>query len=202
MNAPVKNWQYNRPPDMIRCSDIAQYITISNKPVEPVFFLSFNAKTCTFDVLDGIHRYSALRIIQEHNIMQSSVLLNIRFNATDGELIEVFKSLNKSSPVPELYVRDTAKDKRDAVEALTAKWMSQYKNHFSSSTKPQKPNTNRDRFIDLLSDLWDTHELETGAQLEKMIEMENTRIRMESSNYTISEKNKQKCEISGCWLFV
>ena len=202
INAPIQNWTHNRPPDMIRCSDIAQYITISNKPVEPVFFLSFNASKCKFDVLDGIHRYSALLLLHNHPIMQSTVIINIRFNATDEEIYGVFKSVNKSCPVSELYIRDTPKDKRDAVEALTTKWIERYKIHFSSSVKPQRPNTNRDKFMDLLSEIWDTHGLtqETAPRLEEIIQIENTR--KADLHASISEKIRQKCEMSGCWLFI
>ena len=213
VGAPVQNWKYNRPPDMIRCEEIAHYIENSHKPLETVFYLSYNAKCTTFDVLDGIHRYKALQIIEKnrnlkHDMMefitydsnQSIILLNIRFNATDGELVDIFQALNNVNPVPDLYVRDTAKDKKDAIEAITAKWMGLYKAHFSPSVKPQKPNINRDRFMDLLCELWDMYGLEMEVQLEKIVETENTRKRLEPGK--ISEKTRQKCELSGCWLFV
>ena len=29
LNASITNWKYNRPPDMIRCSDISKYIYLS-----------------------------------------------------------------------------------------------------------------------------------------------------------------------------
>ena len=48
----VKNWEYNRPPDMARCPDIARYIYHSKKPVDTMVYLSFNNLKETFDVLD------------------------------------------------------------------------------------------------------------------------------------------------------
>ena len=42
LSIPIKNWKYNRPPDLIRCDDIARYIYKSKNPLETVIFLSFN----------------------------------------------------------------------------------------------------------------------------------------------------------------
>ena len=46
---PVRNWDYNRPPDMARCPDIARYIYHSRKPVDTMVSLSFNNKKDIFD---------------------------------------------------------------------------------------------------------------------------------------------------------
>jgi hypothetical protein len=109
----VKNWEYNRPPDMARCPDIARYIYNSKKPIDTMLYLSFNNIKEVFEVLDGIHRITALKIIKEENskpldlldqhdfgsgndatwLYNQYILVNIRFNATLGELIEVFKNL-------------------------------------------------------------------------------------------------------------
>ena len=53
----VKNWENNRPPDMVRCPDIARYIYHSRKPVDTMVSLSFNNKKDIFEVLDGIFYY-------------------------------------------------------------------------------------------------------------------------------------------------
>ena len=65
LKAPMMNWQFNRPADRTRCEDIARYIAISKKPVDTMMYVSFNNKKRTFDIVDGIHRYTALTIIQE-----------------------------------------------------------------------------------------------------------------------------------------
>ena len=38
----VANWEYNRPPDMARCPDIARSFYISKKPLDTMIYLSFN----------------------------------------------------------------------------------------------------------------------------------------------------------------
>jgi hypothetical protein len=67
---PVKNWEYNRPPDMARCPDIARYIYNSRKPVDTMVYLSFTNIKEVFEVIDGIHRLTALKIIKEENLHQ------------------------------------------------------------------------------------------------------------------------------------
>ena len=220
LKAPVTNWQFNRPADRSRCEDIARYIAISKKPVDTMIYVSFNNKKRTFDVLDGIHRYTALSIIQEKSqyvdfissnefngdvawLMNSSLLLNIRINTPQGELIELFQSLNKSNPIPELYVRDVAKDKRDTIQALVIKWQNRFKVHFSASNKPNKPNINRDRFIDVLDFVYDKYHLteETKDKLEQIIERNNGHISLHQPK-KLTPSIREKCEATGCWLFL
>jgi hypothetical protein len=65
LTLPVKNWKYNRSPDKIRCKEIATYILKTKAPLETVFYL---VKNKTYEVLDGIHRYTALKMIVEERI--------------------------------------------------------------------------------------------------------------------------------------
>lgn len=211
-SAPIDNWEYNRPPDLIRAADIAHHYNTSTK-METVFYLTYDAKQKKFKILDGIHRYRALLILKNEPVdyitglmaikAPHPLLLNIRFNAPISELIEVFQSLNKANPVPDLYVRDTAKDKRDAIEALTAKWMKDYSAHFSSAAKPNKPNVNRDRFMEFLDAVWEKHELalETKERLEQLVNAANERIRAEPE-LNLKPAVRDKCAATGCWLFV
>ena len=63
----VTNWEYSRPPDMARCPDIARYIYKSRKPIDTMIYLSFNNLKEKFELLDGIHRITALKIIKTEN---------------------------------------------------------------------------------------------------------------------------------------
>jgi len=209
LEAPIQNWEYNRPPDMARCHDIAVYHRV--KPVETLFYLAYQPKKSVYAVLDGIHRYTALKIIHPYLDLITPaesypVLLNIRFNAFDEELMGFFKSINKANPVPDLYLRDAAKDKREAIEALTTHWMTTYKAHFSTATRPIRPNANRDRFMELLGSIWDAHRLaqETAPRLSNLLDAMNERVRDEvlADAEEYSEKMRQKCEATGCWLFM
>jgi len=219
----VKNWEYNRPPDMARCPDIAGYIYNSKKPVDTMIYLSYNNLKDKFEVLDGIHRITALKIIKEENskpldllqeyefsssnnlnwLFNQYILVNIRFNATLGELIEIFKNLNKSQTVPELYVRDYTKEKREIIETIVNEWYVKYKKHFSSSSNPIIGNTNRNKFVDLLDKLYEKHRIDefNCNKLRKLLEDANLKI---SLNIPIkaSIDIRVKCKETGCYLFL
>lgn len=218
LGAPIGNWGMNRPADRMRCEDIAHYMGISKKPVDTMIYASWNNKQKRCDMLDGIHRYTALALLKEKSshvdfissefgdlswLWESFIFVNIRVNATEGEKIELFKSLNKSNPVPDLYVRDTAKDKRECIEALALDWTTRYKTHFSSSNKPNRPHINRDRFIDVLSDAYDKMNLteETKMRLGQTLERTNQHI-SQNVPKKVTPNALQKCEETGCWLFL
>lgn len=219
----VKNWQYNRPPDMVRCPDIARYIYNSRKPVDTMVYLSFNNKKEIFEVIDGIHRITALKIIKEENskplnlleqtdfgsgndahwLYNQYIIVNIRFNATVGDLIETFKNLNKSQTVPELYIRDQVKEKRNIIETIANEWIVKYKKHFSSSSNPNIGNTNRNKFVDLLDKIYEKYKIDdsNSEKLRKLLDDANCKI---SANIPTkaSIDIRLKCKDSGCYLFL
>jgi hypothetical protein len=223
LEAPIINWEYNRPPDMSRCPDIAKYIYNSKRSIDTLFCLHFNNNKKTFEVLDGIHRYTALKLIKNENnkprdficpgdygsnndaqwLFDEYVLLNLRFNCPLGVLIEVFQSINKSNPVPELYIRDTTKEKRNIIETITNAWQINYKSHFSSHIKPNKPNINRDRFIELLDKIYDKYNInnENKFVLENLLDHANTYVRRNIPK-KITKSILEKCQETGCYLFL
>lgn len=219
----IKNWEYNRPPDMARCPDIARYIYNSRKPIDTMVYLSFNNLKQIFEVLDGIHRITALKIIKEENskplellcqcdfgsgndaawLFNQYIIVNVRFNATKGELIEAFENLNKSQSVPELYIRDPKKEKRDIIENIANEWFVRYKKHFSSSANPIIGNTNRNKFVELLDKLYEKYKIdETNSdKLRKLLDDANLNI---STNIPskASIDIRVKCKETGCYLFL
>jgi hypothetical protein len=223
LTAKISNWKYNRPPDLIRCLDIARYIYLSKNVIDTMLYVSFNNKNQSFEIIDGIHRYTSLKIIQRENSKQldlltpsefgnnndakwlydSYIILNIRINTTEGELIELFKSLNKSNPIPDLYIRDVNKDKREIIEAVSNNWQIKYKSHFSSNNKPNKPNINRDRFIDLLEKIYDKYNItnENKQLLDELLQRTNTNI-LYNIPKKLSNAIKEKCISTGLWLFI
>lgn len=223
LESNITNWKYNRPPDQIRCADIAKYIYISKKPLDTMLYLSFNNSTQTFDIVDGIHRYTSLKILKENNskslnlidhcdygsnndaewLYQSYIILNMRFNATEGELIELFKNLNKSTPISDLYIRDFVKEKREIIENVANNWQIKFKSHFSANNKPNKPNVNRDRFIDLLQEIYVKYNINEDNKylLEQVLDQANWNISI-NIPHKLSQSIIDKCKSTGCWLFI
>ncbi len=220
----VQNWQYNRNPDLIRCKEIAKYIYKTERPVDTMFYLSFNGKTKLFDIIDGIHRYTALKIIEKENskpedlltpsefghdknahwLFDSFIILNIRFNASEGEIIDLFQTLNKSISIPELYVRDFTLERRNIIQNISKKYQNKYPTHFSSSAKPQRPNINKDVFEDKLLDiLYDKYNISNDNKdiLEEKLEEINVKI-ANNLPKKISKTITEKCRKTGLWLFI
>lgn len=217
--ASIKNWEYNRPPDMARCPDIARYIYNSKKPVDSMLYLTYTNINDNFEVLDGIHRLTALKIIKEENsktiisefgsnndaewLYNQYLIVNIRFNANLGDLIDIFKNLNKSQTVPELYIKDHAKEKREIIDIIANEWYIKYKKHFSSSANPIMGNTNRNKFVELLDTIYDKYNIDETCtnKLRDILDDINNKI----SGHMPSKASldiRLKCKESGCYLFL
>ena len=223
LNDSVTNWEFNRPPDMERIPIIAENIYNKGNPIETMFYLSFNKQNEKFDVLDGIHRITALKLIKdeiskpllEQNkfcsdkdnanwLFNQSVLVNIRFNSTHGDLSNAFQNLNSCRPVPELYMGNhEAKTKVKIIDNIANDWYHKYKKHFSGDNviNPNTGNTNRDKFVNLLDKLYDKHECKDENKLRDILD--NANEQLSKDKFTkVSDKVLTKCKETGCYLFL
>jgi len=222
-NAPIKNWDFNRPPDQIRCQDIANFLCNSKKPIDSMLFLNYNNLNESLEIIDGIHRFTALKMLYKENIKSNNlnnlfdhyssndlkclfdqyIILNIRFNTSIGSLIDIFKGINKSNPIPEIYIRDTSAEKKKIIHNIANKWQILYKGHFSENSKPNKPNINRDRFIDLLDYIYEKHKIceENKELLDQLLENSNIYIKLNPPK-KITKTILEKCELNNCYLFL
>lgn len=226
LTLPFGQWKYNREPDFERSNEIAKNVYTRKKPMDAMLYFHFDNNNQCFEVLDGQHRLKALQIIKQENskelnilcpdifggnmdaqwLYKSFVLLNIRFNQSLGDLIECFLDLNKSVPISELYVHDSVNidiEKKGVIENIVKDWMQRYKPHFSPSNYPNKPNINRDRFIDLLNTLYDTLNItaQTKSKLDDELHNLNTLLSFETHR-NMTDKMLQKCSLNECWLFL
>jgi hypothetical protein len=116
----IVNWKYNRPPDMSRCEEIAKYY-ISIAPashLDATFILHLNTDLDQFEVIDGIHRLTALYILQRQfnedaNTQQKHywfyntvILVSIRKDYPEMALAQLFYSINKSISVSALHIEN------------------------------------------------------------------------------------------------
>ncbi len=227
------NWRFNRPPDLTRIPEIARYYYSTHSPMDTVFYMNFNQQTGKIEVIDGIHRYSAICYLIEQNkkprdLLDSSgnygydsnaewlyngsrfVLISITIDAPDRYLIDLFQTLNKSVVVPDLYM-GADNDRRGIIEDVANNWMVRFSSMFSTSSRYQRPNMNRDEFIGILDAVYDRIGL-TGDNNPK-----NTLLSLlEDANENVKKyqfRHKQvmrdcsasmimKCSKSGCYLFL
>jgi len=217
----IKKWKYNRPPDITRCREIAQFVHSRRPTIDWMFYAIYENSNDTIYLLDGLHRFTALKIIHDENkkpldfltpgefsgdishILSQHVIISIRIDVTDGEAIDLFQQINKSNPVPELYLQNADQDKKTVIEDVAAKWMTNYRGHFSTNPRPNVPNTNRDRFIEFLDSMYQKMELtrETGHKLNNELYKLNEHM-LKNPPAKLSAKTLEKCQQSGCYLFI
>lgn len=218
----IVNWKHNRPPDLERIPDIARYIYNSKEPIDTMIYIAFNNQNNVFEVYDGIHRLSSLKLIKEENskelnlitpgefgsnndaewLYNQYMIINIRFNANFGKLYDAFKNLNKCQTVPDIYFRDSKKEKKELIERIANEWYVRYKSHFTSTNNPNNGHTNRNKFIELLDKLYDKYNIDEINKhvLQEVLDCANNRISEKLPKTT--QKMLNKCRETGCYLFL
>ena len=84
LNAHVRNWEFNREPDEVRIPQIARYIYESRTRIHTQFYLNYNFKYDRFEIIDGTHRYSALKMIKSLN-EENGIIIDERLRNANGE---------------------------------------------------------------------------------------------------------------------
>jgi hypothetical protein len=213
LELPIENWKANRPPDDVRVAELEAFIQKQASKVLQPLYIHYNPKTDIYEVLDGIHRYSAMKAMKEPHILDKIVFVHLFIDHDHGSLISIFNNLNKTVPVPELYIaqsQDNANQK-EIIEAVTEQWKKLYKSHFSgSNTSCQIPNIIRDHFINILTKLYTSHRIRCKTKLIELLERANYNIKeyvlsdkkLAEFRKNFSENQLQKCSKSGCYLFL
>lgn len=226
LELPIRNWSRNRPPDLDRCKEIADYI-YQKRPVLDWFFYMIQ-DSAIYEIIDGIHRFTAIQMVHKYicdlasskreldnpieinidnfhtQFYEQSIFISVRWNASLGETIDVFQNINKCVPIADLYIHIIENfDKRKILEEIYHTWKYRYPSHFTHSAKPQTPNTNRDRFIDMIESIYDK-EPTINSSIKDKIEEHLFRMN-EWMKHNISPKTSdkvlQKCNKTGCFLF-
>lgn len=232
LNAPIVNWCQNRDPDLIRIPDIAQHIYNKRKPIETILYLSFNNKKQNFDVIDGIHRFTALKYIKEKNsvptdlldiqefgsnndatwLYDSDIIINVRFNADNGELISLREVLNKTQPMPTVLMDDSTSEtqaRNEIIKSIANEWQLKYPKNFSASNDPTylktTGSTNKNNFMALLGVIYEKYNIDVSrvSMFRQILEEANKRMEEKVKvGGEGSAKARLKCKDSGCYLFI
>ena len=214
----ICNWEYNRPPDQIRVSDISNYIH-KGGPMDWVIYCTYISKIgeiSKIEVYDGMHRISAIKdyinmyelsLNTRCKLRDASILISIKINPTLGEIIDAFQNINKCVSIPELYIDKSLiiegfNIKKNIIEEITQDWVNSFKPHFKSSIRAIIPNINRDVFIDIIDKIYDDKKIKTKNQLENILNAANTHIKNNRANFKCTETALNKCKKTGCFLFM
>ena len=210
---PIINWAYNRPYDSIRIPEIASNI-LNRKPIlDGIFYMNYNTVSKKYEIIDGIHRFQAIKSIMEtiersytnEWFFSKLITVNVYYNKSKGELYDLFELINKSIPIPEIYIRDEAAEKKTCVYSVVEEWTKKYRGHFSPNIKCNIPNINRDCFINFVSIIYDKYSFNGSLENELKTLLNNTNIYIGTNiplNSKLSEKILTKCKSSGCYLFI
>ena len=223
----IINWKHNRPPDTVRCKELAEYIYNKKQEVDWLFYMV--AENDILHIVDGIHRFHSLQLIKRENskapdyltptafaptafainnsadwLYEKYIFISLRLNMTNGQTVDLFQSLNKSNPVPELYIApDVNQQKRTLLESIVNEWMTDFDTHFTSSKNPNIPNMNRDKFIDILDFVYENYQLNNSNNYlltEKLYEL-NSKLKANPPKKT-SPSALEKCNKTGCFIFL
>jgi hypothetical protein len=214
----ICKWEYNRPPDQIRVSDISDYI-YKGGPMDWIIYCTYISKIgeiSKIEIYDGMHRISAIQeYINTYEITQNtrcplrdmSILISIRINPTLGETIDAFQNINRCVSIPDLYIDNSLiiegfNNKKYIIEEIVDDWAHKFKSHFKSSTRAVIPNINRDIFIDIIDKIYDYYEIKSKNQLENILNMTNLHIQKYILNIKYTENALNKCKKTGCYLFI
>ena len=226
-NKRLENWKYNRPPDNIRCVEIAESIYTKKQEIDWLLYIVCETddknKKNSLQIIDGIHRFHSLQIIHRENnkpidhltptlfgnnndahwLYEKYIIISLRLNMSTGQSMDLFKSLNNSNPVPELYIVDTDHQKRTIIEFNANEWMTKFSSHFTASKNPNIPNMNRDRFIEILDYVYTKYRLNNSTShllTEKLYELNYTL--KKNPPPKVSANSIEKCLKTGCFIFL
>ena len=223
-NSFIINWSGNRPPDMERCNEIAEKIHINRTEVDWMLYVFYDIENNKINILDGIHRLTALALIIRDNktpedhltpgkytgniewLLEQNILINIRMNLqTDLEKKLVLAKLNNSIPVPLMYIESQNLYQQQQKCTIIENIIKQpyYKLHYSGDTikNSQRPNVIRDKFINVISELYDKMQI-NSSNIHLLYEKLNDVNNFYRYNHPKDVNMINKCIISGCYLFL
>ena len=187
----IKVWKFNRPPDMTRVEEIRETMKVNNRMdgLINLAYITHEGLVC----YEGNHRRLAL----EGN--DFVVLIHILWDVTDEKVTEEFRRLNKSVCVPELYISETDATLKVEIEQLVKDFIKKFPDNLSTKANHQRPNFNRDNLTDQILRLQKELAIPV-SQLSTRLYALNEKLAFKDKT-KLPEKNRQKCEKSGLWLF-
>jgi hypothetical protein len=149
---------------------------------------------------DGNHRREAFH---KSNLKDDqAIIIDVICNAETEDVFESFNAINKSVPVPALYLEEHNPQIMDEIRTLSRKYAETYKPFLSTSSNCHAPNFNRDSLEDQLFKIWQDYsgEVSVNQSSEALVELNQRYARGEfpaKLNGTVTTK----CTKYGFWLF-
>lgn len=225
-------WCKNRATDLARCKDIASYVyryrvSTVNTTLDTMIYLAYNNLTNAFEVYDGMHRLTALRMIYRENtsgltgefgsngdahwLYDTYMLVSIKFNAVAEDVSHAFRDLNLAVPVTKECKIEAGETRNNTVDVVFHRWRVRYSKHFTTSQRPGCGNITEAMLVELLNKVYReckvSEAVDEVEQLEALLQRKNAQIKhaFETNTGTavkIPSAARERCIESGCYLFL
>ena len=106
-----------------------------------------------FNLIDGQHRYLALKKLFTTTGHDQQICVNILKSGSKEETEQIFKMINNTIPVAEIPTGTSRKNVNDVIKYFTER----YPSLFSSATNSHRPHINRNMFEEKISELIAVH---------------------------------------------
>jgi len=189
---PIRRWKYNRPPDATRVAEIREWVEQS-KRVDGILYLAWvdNELVC----YESNHRREAIKGVPGLH----AILVDVIWDATDETIKQEFFRLNKAISVPELFVTKESSVNVDDLLKTVHAFCDNYSKLQSPSKHPQRPNFNRDLFLDDVYQIVKESGLTVGEVMDRLTRL-NNELRSKDRR-RLTDRIIAKCEETGLWLF-
>ena len=188
---PIKRWKSNRPPDMSRVTEIHNWMKQFNRMdgVINLACIGEEGLVC----FEGNHRRMALKNLD------ITVLVDIVWDATDESVTHEFRRINESISVPDLYVEETDAVTIANIVGAVTDFVRRYPTHMVPSSRPQRPNYNRDNFTQELFRIQKELNISIADLMTRVYAL-NEKLAL-ADKTKLTDKTIKKCSTSGLWLF-
>ena len=164
--AKYSNWTCNRPPCDQKVAEIIA--SINYEMFTPAAIHTFLDNNDQFVIYDGAHRITAFKRMLEQpestqklkEYMSGSFVTTVLIKPCEEYVVERFRQINMSTPVPELYKQpDSHGTKLNLIKVVPA-FVQQFKSEwkcFKSTQRPQRPNYNPSTLTNEVFELLTNH---------------------------------------------
>lgn len=203
----IKNWSHNRPHDQKRVEEMELFYMNGGRV--PFYLFVAELKTEGLVCYDGNHRRNLLLSLNDGSL---NVIIDVMFDATEDKIHKALESLNKSVPLPSLYIDKSLIKVKPDILRLVKKYEDRYPKLKSESSNCHRPHFNRDTFCEDIGKIYlyyknnitPNSELSV-LEIEKVLQHLNLGYKNQKYgciHKDISDKILQKCEVNGLWLFI
>lgn len=153
-----------------------------------------------------------LATIDMNWLYNSELIIYCSFHSTEDDLKDLRENINCSQPMEMVLREDNSSEdlvRINIINTIADEWQKKYRRSFSSGADEGYMKTygltNRMKFLVMVSNIYDTYNININhiGLLKQILNDANQRARdlALSGQIRCSEKTKQRCQETGCYLF-